>query len=137
MATPQGKIRFVPLLRLRCPYCGFTPLQANGSWFYFGQGCKTCDYVYEREPGYFTGASWMVNYAVSAVFGCSMGALLLFKLPDLDALWVASIVSVFLIAFGMWFIPYSMAIWLGFDHLIHPLTPADRYRERAPGQGLR
>jgi hypothetical protein len=73
----------------------------------------------------------MVNYAVSAVFGCGMGALLLFKFPELDGLWIATIVSVFLIGFGLWFVPYSMALWLGFDHAIHPLTPADRYREAA------
>ncbi len=129
MPTPQGKLRLLPLFRLRCPYCGSTPLRADGSWFYFRPGCKICDYVYEREPGYFTGASWMINYAALAGSGCMLGALLLVLLPNLDALWVAALVSVFLIIFGMWFIPYSMALWLGFDHLLHPLTQADRYRE--------
>ena len=71
----------------------------------------------------------MINYAALAGSGCMLGALLLVLLPNLDALWVAALVSVFLIIFGMWFIPYSMAFWLGFDHLLHPLTKADRYRE--------
>ena len=99
----------------------------KGSWFYFVTGCKVCDYAFEREPGYFTGASWMVNYAALAGFGCGFGAFLLYRLPNLDAMWIAAIVSVFLIAFGLWFIPYSKALWLGFGHFIHPLTSADRY----------
>jgi len=130
MATPQGKLKLLSLIRLRCPYCGSTPLRAEGSWFYFRSGCKVCDYVYEREPGYFTGASWMVNYAALALSGCGIGAFLLYRLPDLDAMWIAAIVSVFLIVFGLWFVPYSMALWLGFDHIVHPLTPADRYVEK-------
>ena len=130
MATPQGKLKLLPLMRLHCPYCGSTPLRIKGSWFYFRTGCKVCDYVYEREPGYFTGASWMVSYAALALFGCGFGALLLYRLPDLDAMWIAAIVSVFLIVFGLWFVPYSMAIWLGFDHIVHPLTPEDRYVEK-------
>jgi hypothetical protein len=130
MATPQGKLKLLPLMRLYCPYCGSTPLRTEGSWFYFRTGCKVCDYVYEREPGYFTGASWMVSYAALALSGCGFGALLLYRLPDLDAMWIAAIVSVFLIVFGLWFVPYSMAIWLGFDHIVHPLTPEDRYVEK-------
>ncbi len=135
MATPQGKLSLISLLRLRCPYCGSTALRAEKSWFNFAYGCKVCDYSFEREPGYFTGASWMVNYTVSAFFGLSMGAALMVLRPDLDGLIVAAIVSVFLIAFGLWFIPYSMALWLGFDHLIHPLRPEERFRpSKFPGE---
>lgn len=128
MATPQGKLSLISLLRLRCPYCGSTALRAGKSWFNFADGCQVCDYSFEREPGYFTGASWMVNYTVSALSGLGMGAALMILFPDLDGLVVAAIVSVFLIAFGLWFIPYGMAIWLGFDHFIHPLRPEDRFR---------
>lgn len=71
----------------------------------------------------------MVNYAVSATFGCGFAAYMLYRFPSLDALVIAGVVSAFLIVFGLWFVPYSMAIWLLFDHHVHPLTPADRYRE--------
>ncbi|MEY4631208.1 MAG: hypothetical protein RIQ81_1328 [Pseudomonadota bacterium] len=128
MATPQGKISVLSLLKLRCPYCGVTPLRSGTSWFNFAEGCPVCDYRFEREPGYFTGASWMVNYTASALFGLSMGAAIMVFLPDLDGLIVAAVVSLFLIGFGLWFIPYSMALWLGFDHLIHPLNPEERFR---------
>lgn len=129
MAKPDGKLKYRSIIRLRCPYCEQTPLLRQGSWFQFDHGCQVCDYSYEREPGYFTGASWMVNYTVSAIFGCGLAAFSLYRFPAVDALVTAGGVSIFLVVFGLWFVPYSMALWLLFDHTLHPLTENEQYRQ--------
>lgn len=113
------------LLRMRCPYCGQTPLMA--SWFQFQRGCRDCDFRFEREIGYFTGASWMVMFPIVALVGFAMAAVLLVLVPHLDGLVVAAICSVAMVGVGILVMPLSMALWLYIDHGIHPLNEDDTY----------
>jgi uncharacterized protein (DUF983 family) len=128
MSTDRARgqaVQWRHLLRMRCPYCGETPLMAH--WFQFQHGCQCCDYRYEREIGYFTGASWMVMFPIVALVGFAMAAALLIFVPHLDALVVAAICSVAMVGVGVLIMPLSMALWLYGDHAIHPLNPDDRY----------
>lgn len=113
-------------LRLKCGYCGQSKLRAPGGWMAFGAGCPTCNYKYEREPGYFTGASWMVNYAVTAVVGLLAAIFFIFKLPETNSSIIAGALGVLILVFGTIFMPFSKAIWMWLDHSLHPLTDADR-----------
>jgi len=66
-------------LALRCPTCGITPLFLSwkkvgslSDWFSPGDGCPSCGYAFEREPGYFLLAIWGVNYGVVALGGMAL-----------------------------------------------------------------
>ncbi len=113
-------------LKLRCPYCGASSLRATGSWLRFADGCTACDYKYEREEGYFTGASWMVNYTVTVLVGIFAGVFLVFRFPNVNSSLIAAALAVVVLSFGAWFMPFSKALWMYVDHKLHPLTDADR-----------
>ena len=66
-------------LALRCPTCGVTPLFPSwkkvgnlSDWFSPSDGCPSCGYAFEREPGYFLLAIWGVNYGVVALGGMAL-----------------------------------------------------------------
>lgn len=126
MPHPTAKPRLAPALRFRCPYCAETPLRTG--WFVFAHGCRTCDYTFERELGYFTGASWMIAFPTVSIAGFAMAALLLIFAKGLDWMLVVGMTSVSMIAFGAWFAPYSMAFWLWLEHRLHPLNPDDKFQ---------
>src|SRR3954462_15734478 len=80
-------------LRLRCPECGvsriFKPWRQTRSfddWFRTLDGCPICNYVYEREQGYFLLAIWGVNYGLIAGGGLAISLIVdaIFSPP----LWV-------------------------------------------------
>ena len=108
-------------LRLRCPHCGETPLLQTGSWLTFRHGCEPCGYVFEREEGYFTGASWVVNYLVSGVSGAAVAAVLLWRAPAVALEAVIGVAAAVGIGIAVAFFPVAKAIWLWADHVLHPL----------------
>jgi len=112
--------------RLRCPVCGRSPLflparrtESIPDWFAMLPGCPRCGYRYEREPGYFLFALWLVNFgmvtfvglglllALDRFFTLSTAQLMFFTLVPL---WVLGIASV----------RHIKAFFLAVDHLIHP-----------------
>ena len=117
-------------LAFRCPYCGLTPMRK--SWFHFADGCAACDFMYEREEGYYTGASWLVTFPAVGVAGFGMAGLLLGFVPSLDWMLVVILTSVAMIAFALWFTPYSFALWLWFEHRLHPLNADDHFAPVPP-----
>jgi uncharacterized protein (DUF983 family) len=108
-------------LRLRCPHCGETPLLEPGSWLTFRDGCRKCNYTFEREPGYFTGASWVINYTVAGVTAAGAGALLLWQAPGVPLDLVIGIAAAVGIAVAIGFFPVAKALWMWLDHKLHPL----------------
>ena len=115
-------------LSLHCPYCHRTPLRKQGSWFVFRRGCRGCDFRYEREAGYYTGASWMVAYPMISL--CGLGTAVVFKLwlfPELNTLLLITLVSALMVALAILSTPFCKAIWLYQDHWFHPLDKDDSY----------
>jgi uncharacterized protein (DUF983 family) len=103
-------------LRLRCPRCGRAPLFRR--WFVMNSVCAVCDLRFERAQGYWVGAIY-VNYAVTTVIAIT-GYLVLWLLTDLStagqlALWVP-----FVVAFPLWFFPYSRSLWLAVEYAVNP-----------------
>lgn len=85
--------------------------------------CPVCGLVYEREPGYFTGAM-VVSYAIAVpTFGIIVVALLLAGIDAPPALLVGALLYLVLTPF---IFRYSRVVWLHFDWLIDPdhSTPA-------------
>ena len=135
MAELRGPTpRFLPVLKMHCPYCGVAPLRNKGAWFTFAQGCKACDYRYEREEGYYTGASWMICFPVVVVTGFGLAALLYWLLPAGSETLISVLASVYMLVLGALFMPFSMALWLYFEHHLHPLDADDKFEldEMAP-----
>src|SRR5947209_1737943 len=95
------KPNFLACCRLKCPYCLAEPLLKEKSFFTFRPHCPTCKYRLEREEGYYTAGSWMINFPFTATLSFILAAFLMIKFPNLDALIIASITSVFLIALGL------------------------------------
>ena len=114
--------------RLRCPVCGISPLflparrtESITDWFAMLPGCPRCGYPYEREPGYFLFALWLINFGMVTFLG--LGLLLaldhFFELSTaqlifftLTPMWVLGIVTA----------RHIKAFFLALDHLIHPHT---------------
>ncbi len=97
-------------IKLRCPICGQGPLFAG--WFKMHPRCEHCGLKYEREPGYFLGASY-INYGIIVLPVTFLYIVLHFQFgwPNESLRW--------LIAFCL-FVPlltfrHSRAIWLALD----------------------
>ena len=113
-------------LRLRCPECGaspiFLPLTRTRSWHDWStplSGCPRCAYAYEREPGYFLPAIWVVHVFTVFGFGLVLGLALdtWFRVP---LGWLVVTVCVPMLIFALAFVRHAKAIYLAFDHWIDP-----------------
>ena len=113
-------------MKLSCPYCGQEPLLKDKSRFHFREGCLQCDYIFEREVGYYSGASQLINFPLVAVLAFVLAAGLMLLFPQLDLTYVILCAGSVMIAFGVFFMPYSMAVWMVFDHKFSPLMDKDR-----------
>lgn len=120
----------IAAMRLRCPYCRKTPLLADHAWFVFAHGCQRCDYPFEREEGYFTGAAWVINYTFAAFWGLLTGGLLLWKRPQWGSFSISLITAVVALLAATLFFPFGKALWLWLDHVFHPLEDWETFNSR-------
>lgn len=82
------------------------------------EACPECGLVFEREPGYFTGAM-VVSYVLAVpTFGSIVIALIVAGADAVVALVAGGAVYLALVPF---IFRYSRAIWLHFDWLIDPV----------------
>ena len=122
---PRSKPSLQAIWRLQCPYCLDSSLRKPGSWFEFQEGCPRCQYRYEREDGYFTGAPWMITYPIMGISMLVIVTSFAEKLGIGSLKFISLIAGVFVVmSIGLY--PYSRAIWMVFDHLIHPLQDKDK-----------
>ncbi|MDQ2952453.1 MAG: DUF983 domain-containing protein [Chloroflexota bacterium] len=108
--------RLGAILRLRCPRC----LQGKvwKSFISMNKECPVCGLVFEREPGYFTGAM-VVSYAIAvpALGAIVIGLMTLGGLDAVAALIIGDIAYLTLVPF---IFRYSRVVWLHFDWGIDP-----------------
>lgn len=100
----------------------------------FETGCTRCNYRYEREAGYFSGASWMMNYAFAALAAMAAGAYMVWKHSDAGDFAVAGIPALFGGTAALLFIPWGRSLWMWLDHNLHPLAPADALVAQTPNE---
>jgi len=102
-------------LRNLCPRCRKTKV------FHIVEmrsACAECGYVYEREPGYFTGAM-VVSYVLAVpVLGAIVIGLIAFA--SLDAVPALLIGDAAYLALVPFIFRYSRVVWLHFDWAIDP-----------------
>lgn len=104
------------MLALRCPRC--LRGQIWRSFLAMHERCPVCGLIYEREPGYFTGAM-VVSYVLAVPI---LGAIVigLMTLGGLDAVAALVIGDLAYLALVPIIFRYSRAVWLHFDWRIDP-----------------
>jgi uncharacterized protein (DUF983 family) len=111
----KGVQRFAAVVTQRCPRCLEGPVFAT--LFRMHAQCPACGLLFEREPGYFTGAMYL-SYGLAILatapvwlamgwFGRSLGEVLLAVGP---LLLVAS----------PWLFRYARVLWLHLDQAFDP-----------------
>jgi uncharacterized protein (DUF983 family) len=107
------------ILKLRCPYCGVTPLQKT--WFEFQEGCTDCGFKFEREVGYYNGGSGMILFPLVSVSMLCLAAILKWQLPQMTTFTILGICSATTLALSVLLFPYAMALWMYIDHRFNPI----------------
>jgi uncharacterized protein (DUF983 family) len=102
--------------RLRCPTCGRGAIFRG--WFAMNDQCASCGRRFARDPGYLLGSIYF-NYGVTALLVVVMYFTMFFRnwLSDGQRLVV---LSLFAVAFPMWFFRYARALWMAFDERWDP-----------------
>ena len=139
MSTPEHPGLFLKVrtylcraILLRCPVCGKHPIflpvlrvRSLRDWFSPLDGCPRCGYPYEREPGYFLAATWVINYGVGSLIGIIIYLILDFT-TDLPIGVLLASVLIPIGLFNLLFARHSKALFIAVDHLSDP-------HERDPG----
>jgi len=104
-------------LRQRCPVCGRGKVFSG--WFKTYERCPVCNYAFEREPGYYTGAM-AINLVVSELLIAAIAIPLAVS---------QSVSIVILIALGitlpfllpLLFYRPTKCLWMSLDLFLHPI----------------
>lgn len=111
---------------LKCPVCGKSPVflpvlrtRSLRDWFTPLDGCPRCGYPYEREPGYFLAAIWIINYGAGSILGVLIYLVLEFAVHPPITVVFASVLSP-IVLFNLLFARHSKALFIAIDHLSDP-----------------
>ncbi len=105
------------ILLMRCPRCRKGPVYRG--FLRMRDRCPHCDLVFEREPGYFTGAMY-ASYFLGIFMTLPVWMTLL--LAEVHY-WIILTVSVAMVILLMpVFFHYSRVIWLHIDYHFNPVT---------------
>lgn len=114
---------------LRCPVCGISPIflsfkqvESIPDWFATLPGCPRCDYVYDREPGYFLLALWVINFGLVAVVGIGVLFLLDYLFTDLSVGQLLFFTLVPLWGLGILSARHTKAFFMALDHWVNPIN---------------
>jgi len=109
--------RLGAILRLRCPRC--CKGRVWRGFFRMNTACPVCDLVFEREPGYFTGAMY-ASYTLGIGFTLPVWFVMLLAGAGLAALTmviVVMVVGLMPVSFH-----YSRVLWMHIDCYFNPKT---------------
>ncbi len=116
----RAKMIFRALL-LKCPLCGGD--RAYSGFFTMKKRCGACDLFYEREPGYFLGATYF-NYGATVIACFAVTPIFVFgfdwKIERVVPVWIGLGTIV-----GLWFFRHARLIWLALDLSWDPPTESD------------
>lgn len=105
-------------LRQRCPVCGRGKIFSG--WFKTYERCPVCGFVFEREPGYYTGAI-AINLVVSELLIAAIAVpLAASQSVSVTTLIVLGATLPFLIP--LLFYRPTKSLWMSIDHIVHPVS---------------
>lgn len=103
-------------LRQRCPVCGKGKIFQGIFKTY--ERCPVCGFLFEREPGYYTGAMAMnlvISELLIAAVAIPVAASQAVSIPVMVVLGITLPVLLPLLFFRP-----SKSLWIGVDHILHP-----------------
>jgi uncharacterized protein (DUF983 family) len=105
-------------LRQRCPVCGRGKIFSG--WFKTYERCPVCNFAYEREPGYYSGAM-AVNLVVSELLIVAIAVpLAASQSVSMTVLIALGVTLPFLLP--LLFYRPTKSLWMSLDHFIHPVS---------------
>jgi uncharacterized protein (DUF983 family) len=111
-------------LRLRCPNCGARPVLRR--WLKLRERCPGCGLRLERgEHDYFTGSILIAYIFVGLLFLGLVGITIIVTWPAVPWSAIEILAPVLAIAALIGLFPYSKLLWLAFDLMLRPVTPAE------------
>lgn len=117
MPSYSPLVLFMRGLRQRCPVCGKGKIFEG--LFKTYERCPVCHFVYEREPGYYTGAmavNLVVTELLIAAVALPLAASQAFSIPILVVIGL-----VLCIGLPLLFYRPTKSLWMSLDHVIHPV----------------
>ncbi len=103
-------------LRQRCPVCGKGKIFQG--FFKTYERCPVCGFIFEREPGYYTGAiaaNLILTELVLTIVAVPVAASRAVSLPVMIAMGVTLPILLPLLCYRP-----TKSIWMSFDHIVHP-----------------
>lgn len=110
-------------LRKRCPNCGRG--EVFSSFFRLNTRCSECGFVFEREPGYWTGAITMNIAFVELWVAILILGTVIATAPDIPwtTVWVVGLGTNAVLPFLL--LPYSRTLWMGLHMFYDPTVRRD------------
>ena len=115
--TRDPFVLFFRGVRQRCPVCGKGKIFQGVFKTY--ERCPACGFIYEREPGYYTGAialNLVVTELLIAIVALPVAASQAFSIPAMALIGVLLCVGLPLL-----FYRPTKSLWMSLDHVIHPV----------------
>jgi uncharacterized protein (DUF983 family) len=112
-------------LFLRCPNCGKGKLFRRGYTMY--EKCSVCGWLFEREPGYWTGAialNLVVTELLIAIVVVPLATWLALTQQPITLLIAIGLPMPFILPFL--FFRHAKSFWMSIDFWIHPVDPEER-----------
>jgi uncharacterized protein (DUF983 family) len=112
-------------LFLRCPNCGKGKLFRRGYTMY--DKCSVCGWLFEREPGYWTGAialNLVVTELLIAIVVVPLATWLALTQQPITLLIAIGLPMPFILPFL--FFRHAKSFWMSIDFWIHPVDPEER-----------
>ena len=104
-------------LRQRCPVCGKGKVFAGVFKTY--ERCPACHFIYEREPGYYTGAmavNLVVTELLIVIVAVPMAASQAVSIPVMILIGATLPVLLPLLCYRP-----AKSLWMSLDHFLHPV----------------
>jgi uncharacterized protein (DUF983 family) len=108
-------------LRQRCPVCGSGKIFSG--WIKTYERCSVCNFAFEREPGYYSGAI-AVNLVVSELLIAAIAVPLAASQSVSVTILIALGVTLPFLLPVLFYRP-TKSLWMSVDHFFHPVNSED------------
>lgn len=102
----------------RCPNCGRHTLFAGINWLRANEQCRECGLRFEREPGFFLGAT-VINYTLTTVLMLAPLLVLVFQ-QRVDTVTAIAAAAGWCVVFPLVFYRTAKSLWLMTYYLSFP-----------------
>ena len=102
---------FSRAVALKCPMCNDGNLFSG--WLRMKSKCESCGFIFERDPGYFLGSTY-INYGLTTLI-TTWTYIGLHFVAGIGKTWLIPGLATFCIIFPFVFFRYARSLWLCFD----------------------